>query len=160
MEYEIVGFEATDFKDPHSNYWCNIALKGVSEPVKIVVRDPTKYAVGQKIYGKITDETSKAGKAYRRFRREAQPEATPQQQGKPTDEYWADKDAGIKAQFAIKASIQYHDKEATIVDIENTAKVFFEMIDRVSGKQPEEKQEDTVYEVHDDAPINLDDIPF
>lgn len=74
QEYTITAFEKGDFQDNHGNYWCSMVVDGVGEPVKIVVKDPTKYEVGMKLFGDITEQTSKAGNAYLRFKRAQQGE--------------------------------------------------------------------------------------
>jgi len=61
QEYEVTWFQPTDFADNHNNYWCNVAFQGVSEPLKWVVKDPTKVKVGDKVFGEIKEQTSKAG---------------------------------------------------------------------------------------------------
>lgn len=166
QEYEIVAFEATDFQDNHGNYWCNIVLKGAGEPLKIVVKDPTKYEVGQKIYGNITDETSKAGKPYRRFRRESQQDAPKSAQD---EAYWEERNKGIKAQFAIKAAVALlRNPEGEVEEdtILHWARIFFNMVEKVdqpeqSGyEQSKAKAEDLRPDAEYDEPINLEDIPF
>ena len=74
QEYEVTWFQPTDFADNHNNYWCNVAFQGVSEPLKWVVKDPTKVKVGDKVFGEIKEQTSKAGKPYQRFYRAERPD--------------------------------------------------------------------------------------
>lgn len=69
-DYKVNQFKPSDFRDQNGNYWCDMALAGVGEPVKIVVKDPTKFHDGMDLYGKIEEKTSKAGKPYLRFFRE------------------------------------------------------------------------------------------
>lgn len=143
QDYEIVQFNKGDFTDPHGNYWCDMALKGVSEPVRIVVKDPLQYKAGLHLYGKITDETSKAGKPYLRFRREQRPDGEQQaslpvasKQGKPDEQYWEDKNSAIKAQWAIGQAVQATKTEKplpNLVEVESLAKDFYAMVDRVKG---------------------------
>lgn len=75
-EYELTAFEAGDFKDQHGNVWGTAVFLGEGEPVKWVVKDPLSIKIGQKYYGSITEEKSKAGKPYLRFRREKVPDGT------------------------------------------------------------------------------------
>lgn len=145
QEYEVTAFDKSDFQDQNGNYWCSAIFLGVGEPVKWVVKDPTTVSVGQKVYGRITDETSKAGKAYRRFRREKKPDTTyTPVNDKPTEEYWADKQAQIKAQWAIGQGVHLYiaqmqslaDKDIDISDIEfieAQARELFSMVDRIKA---------------------------
>jgi len=186
-EYEILQFDKGDFKDQNGNYWCTMAVRGVSEPVRIVVKDPMHedFQEGKNLYGKITDETSKAGKPYLRFRREkrddGQQGSLPIKSDKPSPEYWDDKNASIQAQFAIKTAVMAlgvrTDKNLAhyVDEVQAMATELFAMIPRVSGKEnDDEAQEklgqeiaDKVGEVAsevadeiDSKPINMDDIPF
>lgn len=174
QEYTVLQFKKGDFQDAHKNFWCDMALEGVSEPVRIVVKDPTKYSNGMKLYGHITDEVSKAGKPYQRFRKAQQQESGSQgSKSGQSDEYWANKDTQIKAQWAIGQAIQFA-KDATIdaneypsIDtfIEEKAKQLFAMVDRVKLGEPEEKEEeeDKTEEIDQndlDITTNLDELPY
>jgi hypothetical protein len=61
--------------DQHGNMWQTIVLDGYEPKVKIL----TKNAVnkGDQLYGQITNEESKAGNKYYRFRKEQVPEGQP-----------------------------------------------------------------------------------
>jgi hypothetical protein len=74
QRYTVRELEKSDFQDMHGNYWCTANLEGVSEPVKWVLKDPTKIEIGQSYYGEIKDATSKAGKPYLRFYKQQPPE--------------------------------------------------------------------------------------
>lgn len=76
QEYELISFEKSDFK-VGQNYWCTGAFLGISEPVKIVTPSPDKWVIGQKYYGEVKQETSKAGNSYNRFHRLTRPDAPP-----------------------------------------------------------------------------------
>lgn len=181
-EYKVLQFKKGDFQDPHGNFWCDMALEGEGEPVRIVVKDPMQYSDGMTLYGHITDETSKANKPYKRFRRESKPDVTYTKQGsqeKPTDEYWADKQAQIRAQWAIGQAVRYVgivEEDEMLDKIEQTAKELYAMVDRVkdsnSDKEAQEElglevadkvdnDKDQVHEdVDEDKPIDLSEIPF
>lgn len=151
QEYEVTQFKKGDFQDPHGNYWCDMALKGVGEPVRIVVKDPTQFHDGMSIYGNITDETSKAGKPYQRFRREQRPDdeqpskpPVTYTKDKPTEEYWEDKNSAIKAQWAIGQAIKLQTafavqkKDPALLaskEVEDAAKYLFGMVERVKGTE-------------------------
>jgi hypothetical protein len=132
-EYKLTAFEKGDFQDTHGNFWCTAVLQGIGEPVKMVVKDPMKFEVGMELYGEVKTQKSKAGKDYLRFYRETPPEQQTFNRsaggGKPS--FQPRDDAGIKAQFAIKAAIQYHAESAPLTDIEEAAKAFYKMVDRV-----------------------------
>lgn len=167
QEYEVTAFEASDFKDKNGNWWCNAAFLGVSEPVKWVVKDPAKFKVGDKVYGELKVMTSKAGKPYLRFYRQQPLEqqtyvSERSQTDKQTDEYWAERNDSIKAQFAIKTAVELlRDPAADVREdtIEHWANIFFNMVERIAKPEP---YKDIVAPVMADkeAPINLDDIPF
>lgn len=165
-EYTIRAFKATDFKDQNGNTWCSVTFEGVSEPIKWVVKDPTTVNVGDKVYGKITDETSKAGNPYRRFRREKrpeQPENAPQGQ---SDEYWQQRNHEIRAQWAIGQAVNLYKDKVDTTDssfgeiIETGAKLFYAMVDRVAAGEPEEEtvSEEDIKKVDEETFLN--DIPF
>jgi hypothetical protein len=73
--YTIKQFKVGDFTDQNGNKWCDILFdEYASEPMRIVVKDPSQYTVGQKLYGHIETKESKAGKPYQRFYRDKQPD--------------------------------------------------------------------------------------
>jgi hypothetical protein len=170
QEYEIIQFKKGDFQDNHGNFWCNVALRGLSEPVMIVVKDPTKYKDGDKIYGRITQETSKAGKSYQRFRREPRPDENTPSHGSRS--YTPRDDAAIRAQFSIKTAVELlKTPEANVAEdtIEHWAKVFYKMVDRVKDSDKPvaiSKVEQVVEQVFDvpaeesDMKSLMDSIPF
>ena len=187
-EYEVLQFKAGNFQDNFGNTWCDMALKGVSEPVRIVVKDPTTIKDGDTLYGEIKEQTSKAGKTYLRFHREKpedQQSFTPRG-GSHKPSYQPRDDAGIKAQFAIKAAIQYQPDGATLKDVEEAAIAFFKMVDRVKNSEAVtdsaqgqtnpgttkefSNMEDAEFQslvgsnisksLDEGTPINMDDIPF
>lgn len=171
QEYNVKQFEKGDFQDNHGNYWCSMVLEGVGEPVRIVVKDPMQFESGMTLYGDISEETSKAGRQYLRFRRAERPEGERSPtKDKPSEEYWEQKNATIRAQWAIGQAVQLHiavtakgNEEAQ--SIKETAKELFAMVDEVSGSQ--KNQERVAEEVTDRVPveeydkeIDLSDIPF
>jgi hypothetical protein len=183
MEYKLKNFKVGDFQDQHGNTWCDAILEGVGEPVKWVVKDPTKVTVGQSYYGEVKEMTSKAGKPYLRFYKQQKPDQAPQTGGQQTDEYWEDRNNSIRAQFAIKTAVELlKNPEATDITeelIEGWAKKFYNMVDRVATDKPSEAPKNVVSvasdddfpdephldppEINDidtDKPINLDEIPF
>jgi hypothetical protein len=164
-EYKLIQFKPSDFKDQHGNTWCDVAFEGVSEPVKWVVKDPSKAEVGKSYYGEIEQKTSKAGKPYQRFYSKTKPE----QDSK--DEYWEDKNKNIKAQWAIgqavKATEIKADQDGYERDVENLAHTFFSMVDRIAHKDIPQEMDDKIgnpvqdhANEYNDEPINLDEIPF
>jgi hypothetical protein len=75
-DYRISYFKDSDFKDMNGNTWCDVAFEGVSEPAKIVVKDPSRFSVGMEVYGELKEATTKNGKPYQRFYREKKEEHT------------------------------------------------------------------------------------
>lgn len=142
QEYELIAIQHSDdpFTDPHGNTWLTVAFKGISEPVRWVVKDPSKLEVGKTYQGEIKEQMSKNNKPYQRFYR-AKPEDQPQKkEWQPRD------DASIRAQFAIKAAIQFHGQDASMTDIEATARTLFDMVDRVKARTVEASEEVEVVE--------------
>ena len=76
QEYTVRAFKAGDFKDNFGNSWCEAVFEEYGEPVRWVVKDPATINVGKKVYGHISEETSKAGKPYQRFRTDKREEGT------------------------------------------------------------------------------------
>lgn len=160
QEYELTSFKVSDFKDDHGNTWCDATFKGFGEPMKWVVKDPSRAEIGKVYYGRIEEKTSKAGRPYNRFYTEAKPET----EGKPTDEYWAAKQAEIKAEWSIGQAIQYTaGKDVSLDTIEDIAADLFAMVERIKAGRvvsDTEKDEDEVFDPDETETINLDEIPF
>jgi hypothetical protein len=137
QDYEVLQFKAGDYQDNNQNFWCDMALRGVGEPVRIVVRDPSQFHDGMTLYGKVTEETSRAGKSYLRFRREQKPEQTTPQvvalgatPPAPKTE-WQPKDQNaIRAQWAIGQACGLCDKFEPNAILQ-VAQTLYEMVDVV-----------------------------
>ena len=176
-EYELTAFDKGDFQDPNGNFWCSGALKGVSEPVKFVVKDPTKFNVGDMLYGEIIEATSKAGKPYKRFKRAKKPEDNHSFSGGKRE--WQPRDdMAIRAQWAIGQALSKfpencyqatdEDRMTLLHNIEHFAKEIYAMVDNVKGsvvtgsqKESEEEFASLVASAVDNGTeINLNDIPF
>lgn len=161
QDYVLTAFNPSDFQDPHGNTWCDAAFQGVSEPVKIVVKDPTQYKEGQTLYGEITDATSKAGKSYLRFKRQQKPEQAGSSEPSTKKEWQPRDDDGIKAQFAIKTAMSYYAGSGKTYDkdgLETLAKELYSMVDRVKGTDPVKETfgKDVVYTgVPNDMPADF-----
>jgi hypothetical protein len=178
QDYKLRSFKKSDFQDFHKNYWCDAAFEGFGEPVKWVVKDPTKVSEGETYYGEIKEETSKTGKAYWRFFKQQPPDgATPspnsgkvpykdnsegQKQGMcfnnatlfvnvmserletpMTPEEWADAVYTHAQALYLKGELKKV-TEVVQANLQNAGLV----------------KQDTVYEVNEDQPIDLSDIPF
>lgn len=77
------------------------------------------------------------------------------EQAKPTEAYWQDKQAQIRAQFAIKAAIQYavNPAQDDLVDmqaLEGFAIEFFAMVDRVKVGVEEQSGYDKAQQVNEE----------
>lgn len=160
-EYTVRIFKIGDFQDNFGNTWCDVVFEGEGEPVKWVLKDPTKVSEGDKVTGDIQEKTSKHGKAYLRFYKEQQDtRPAPKVKGQ-SDEYWAEKDLTIRAQWAIGQSIQLHiavtangGKEAQ--SIETTANELFQMVPRiVAGESEQSKIEEGDLDI-----INLSEVSY
>ncbi|GAC1499075.1 MAG: hypothetical protein NVS1B10_01420 [Candidatus Saccharimonadales bacterium] len=132
QDYNLIFFKAGDFKDDFGNTWCEAAFEGISEPVRWVVKDPSRVVKGQKYYGEIYEATGKkTGKAYLRFKTVQRPD----EETKPTSKAaYSRDDAAIQAQWAIgQAKDWVLGNKLTFSEIEPQAKSFFAMIDRVKN---------------------------
>lgn len=144
QEYEITSIDVgrEPFIDQNGNTWVTAVFLGVGEPVKWVVKDPTKFKVGDKVYGSIKEVPTKKdpNKFYQRFYREAKPETHEPNQ---SDEYWDERNRSIRAQWAIGQAVSYWNNLMPLADrvnkdlqdvdfIEKYAKEFFAMVDRVA----------------------------
>ncbi len=159
-EYELTAFDVgrEPYVDPHGNTWCTAVFLGEGEPVKWVVKDPTAIKVGQKYYGSIVEQTSKAGKPYLRFKREKPPENTyVSTDNKQSDEYWSERNDAIKAQFAIKTAVELlKNPEADDISeelIEHWARSFFNMVERVAGGSESENPKENGSQTHNTSTI-------
>jgi hypothetical protein len=189
QDYEIIDFKAGDFKDNYNNYYCTMALRGISEAVTIATPDPTKFHTGMLLYGTIEHKISRAQKPYLKFKR-MQKEDAPTAP-RPQAEFMAPAAAPKKEwqpesperQHSINRSVALNN--AAAVNVGKTAEVvlatadaFYEWLDGspVKTVSPEEEraqkqasadearlrntfQEDEVYPVEDE-PIDLNQIPF
>lgn len=147
QEYELISFEKGDFQDNFGNTWCNAAFKGVSEPVRWVVKDPMSVNLGDVVYGEIKDMTSKAGKPYLRFYKEQREEggnyvATQSSSNQssnnvaPAKKEWQPRDDNaIRAQWSIGQSMTHFSSkpEVKLEQVEVLACALYEMVDRVKA---------------------------
>lgn len=182
QEYTVLQFKKGDFQDAHGNYWCDMALEGVGEPVRIVVKDPMQYSDGMVLYGEVKEMTSKAGKPYNRFYREQRPEgqqSLPTNKPQQSDQYWEDRNDAIKAQWALGRS---YEKHGATPDALKDARWLFENANNVvsteasqqsgyekfKASKPTPKQEDDAetaslvakMEETMNEPIDMSEIPF
>jgi hypothetical protein len=177
-DYEVVQFKKGDFQDNYGNFWCDMVLRGIGEPVRIVVKDPTQYHDGMTLYGTIESKVSKAGKGYLRFKKVEKEETPPlSPTGGTTKKEWTPRDdESIKAQWAIRTAVEmfrnWNKERPELEEVEKTAKEFFSMIDRVKTPGPKivdgmsaeqiASQFGNPDEVFNpgEEPISLSDIPF
>lgn len=178
QEYKLthVQIDKEPFVDQHGNTWLTVAFEGISEPVKWVVKDPSRLVVGDSYFGEVNEVTSKAGKPYRRFKKVSQEETNPGKSytGSTQKKEWQPRDdSAIQAQWAIGQAMSFftaksNGKQIAEPEVEEMAKRLFAMIDRVKQGTPtengskEDRDEDA--EMHRLAAmseeINLDDIPY
>jgi len=181
QEYILRSFEKGDFQDAHGNYWCTAAFEGFGEPVKWVVKDPTKPQEGRSYYGEITEQTSKAGKPYWRFYKKQRQDAPQNAAGTA----WKDTSDGQRQGMCMNNAAAYINLRNANEDmpakdwaamVHEFAKALYELGGlentpevEVAGQQrtlvemfneTRAAREDTVHPVNEDEPINLDDIPF
>lgn len=114
-EYTIKTYKPGDFKDMNGNAWTEVLFEEyASEPIKWVVKDPTAYSIGQKVYGHLETKESKAGKPYLRFYRDQKPDfhgggaasvgsVAAKKEWQPKDEHAIAKAVALKAAVDIVA---------------------------------------------------------
>lgn len=140
-DYEITHFKAGDFQDNFGNYWCSMALKGVGEPVKIAVKDPTQFHEGMSLYGLIETKPARSGGEYLKFKRMQreegqQPIVSVASAQTPAKKEWSPRDdSHIRAQWAIGQSMTHFAQKDSVSldDVEKLAGALFVMVDRVKA---------------------------
>jgi hypothetical protein len=124
------------------------ALDGIGEPVQINKQLPMRQEpkIGDTIYGYLTEETGKEGRIYYKFHPKTKQDfRNPQTSFVPTEkkEWQPRDDDAIRAQWAIGQAVQVYTaqisaKEADLSSadkIEENAKKFYAMVDRVKGSE-------------------------
>lgn len=160
--YTLTAFEKGDFTDPHGNIWCTGVLQGIGEPVKMVVKDPSRFEAGMELFGEVKTVPTKKDptKSYLRFYR-----AKPDEQqgfnnqggGKPSRD-----DNHIRAQWAIGQSMVWQSTRSTsglvkVEEIEVLAKELYSMVDRVKNSNVvTDSKVDKVYEPTNEELASLD----
>lgn len=165
-DYEVVQFKAGTFMDNYQNYWCDMALKGISEPVRIAVKDPTQFHDGMVLYGTIDHAKSKSNKPYLRFKRiEKKEESAPASLA--TDKAasgWShenpERQDSINRSVALNdAALVYQGTGVAAESITEMADAFYAWLRGPVGAVNDVFGADTVHDVKDE-PINLEDIPY
>jgi hypothetical protein len=137
QDYEILQFKKGDFQDNFGNYWCDMALKGFGEPVRIAVKDPAQFEAGQTLYGTIETKQSRAGKEYYKFNRqkkEDEPYGSQKSNTTSGKKDWQPRDDNaIRAQWSIGQAMTHFaaKEEVKLADVEKLAKALYVMVDRV-----------------------------
>lgn len=120
-----------EWKGPHGPvYYIKVLLEGHTKPVSVGKKKPDALRVGDIIYGNIEESDLPEDK----FKPEQKPEYV-KPDSKQSDEYWADKQMQIRAQWAIGQAVNSikSDGEVTLDEIETVAKELYAMVDRVKG---------------------------
>ena len=147
-DYRVKTVRATGEPDQYgvTNYW--VGFEGHQNDV--LIRAKNAPEVGGMEYGTVSQETSKAGKQYFKFKREQRDggnfhSEAPSTSFKGKREY-TDHHESIKAQWAIgQAVIAYNASNNDELGphmnvIEGYAKDFYAMVDRVKGSDPKEER--------------------
>lgn len=175
QEYKILQVseqEPREWNGPHGIvYYIKVKLEGHDKPVSIGKKKPDALKSGYTVYGTIEESDLPEDK----FKSEQNPNPSgpvhTDNVNKPDEAYWADKQAQIRAQWAINQSREYIQHmlgdEAKLTEVFETAKLFYSMVDRVKDGEPEAQINPDDADVvtggpmdNFDEPINLDDIPF
>ena len=185
MKYTIKQFKVGDF-ETNAGVWCDVVFEeDSSEPIRwVVAKDKVELVRdGATIDGEIVHAQSKAGKSYRRFYTDHQMQEKKEraakfgggfssgsnQRGGTKREDQPRDDAAIQAQWAIgQANAQATNGLIEPDEVEEKAKDFFDMIERVKNHdKPEEdkhltdEQKQVVAAVPDaDKMVELSEIPF
>jgi hypothetical protein len=152
QDYEILDFKKGTFQDNYGNYWCDMALKGFGEPVRIAVKDPTEFHEGMSLYGVVEEKESKAGKSYYRFKREKKEETSAS--SSPSNNWESpERQDSINRSVALNnANILF---QSTAADADEVLRIADKYYDWLKNHQTTD-----VIEPVTDKPITLDDIPF
>ena len=153
-DYKVIEFKRGDWVDNFGNYWCDMALEGVSEPVRIAVKDPTQFESGQVLYGTIEHGNSKAGKPYLKFKRLKKEDGNA---GTETKREWQpespERQDSINRSVALNnAAVIYQGSGVEPGDVTKTADVFYAWL-----KGPIAAVDDAF---GTSEPINMDDVPY
>lgn len=141
-------------RDAHGNFKGSVWFDESPEQVDGTFK--TQPAKGDKKYGDVVDYETRTGQLRRKFQRADRPQEEGAQAtliGKaverPADDYWDDKNAQLRAQWAIGRAREsmgalteevLADQKTTLKyfeDIEYVSKQFFAMVDRVKGLKVE-----------------------
>lgn len=123
--------------DKHGNHRGSVVFEEhQNEPVDATFKPPVQ--VGQKKYGVVEEYTTQGGSFRIRFQRRDKPQELRQTSAFPakSEKTWQPRDDdAIRAQWAIGQSVQWtlRAPETTADDIEQWAKRFYAMVDRVKS---------------------------
>ena len=165
QEYTVANVQVGDAKDQHGNSWVALHFEGVAESASALMKNIPE--VGQRLYGSITTETSKAGKQYKRFRREQRPEneggvqsnwtSTKDLMGKAAES--ASKTDSINRAVALKAAVEgkYSDEPEKTIEV---AKYFLEWLNGDLDKTNVEKVQDVIPGAEEVDGVDINDLSF
>lgn len=154
-----------------TTYYIKVKLEGHDRPVSIGKKSPDALKAGDTVYGNIvpTDPSKFDADNFKAERPAERP-----QEGSGSRGYQPRDDMAIRAQWAIGQAVQtiaYLSPKAQdewTATVERRAKEFYAMVDRVKNSSPITqksvkkvfKPDEVVADFDEEAPINLDDIPF
>ena len=160
QEYTIKQVSQQEPKRYEGKYgvtlYYKVRFEGSDETVEIGRKEGNPPKEGDRLYGQI-EETEYGQK----FKAERRPFEAHRAGNKPLRD-----DSAIQAQFAIKTAVAYldNDEQATLDTVEQYAKDFFAMIERVknSTQKPSLKQQwdKTLEAKNEDKPIPNDEVPL
>lgn len=165
-EYKIVQVseqpprEYYNEKFNSTTYYIKVKLEGHDRPVSIGKRSPDALKAGDTVYGNIVPSDPSKFETDN-FKAERPQEGSGGRNYQPRD------DMAIRAQWAIGQSVGMQGL-VKIENIEAMAKELFAMVDRVKNSAPITpesvqqvfKPDKVVKDFDEEAPINLDDVPF
>lgn len=155
QEYTISIFKPGDYQDTYGNYWCEVAFEGVSEPARWSMKEESvaKYKPGVSVYGHLEEATSKAGKAYNRFKVDQRPEGSqgPTGASKPQSGWTEspEKQQAINRAVALNNAVIFHQNDVDNLpkDVLNVADQFYAWLSQTTIEE-------------DIKNITIEDIPY
>lgn len=146
-EYRVKTVKQSGEPDQYGNYGYWVEFEGHQSSV--LMRAKNAPEVGGMEYGTVSQETSKAGKPYFKFKREQREDGqqfhSEVKSFKGEKKEWQPRDDNaIRAQWAIGQAVTSIGKipmnESDYAHIELVATKFYSMVDRVKGNDPKEQR--------------------
>lgn len=153
-DYKVLDFKKGTWQDDFGNYWCDMALEGVGEPVRIAVKDPTEFHNGMTLYGSLETKQNKNGSEYLKFKREKNEEA-PEAPATPAKSWQPE---SPERQENISRSVALNNAAAVFQGSGVEADDVLKVADKFYGWLRATNTVETT--MGPTEPVNLEDIPY